>query len=318
MPENKITAGQANITLANLLKGSKDKFFKYGDDIRGYQQRQSSRSGWGRGIGGLLGGLAISALTGGAATPWMIAAGAGVGSRVGSEIGERSAKGRKKYGTDLLFGRTKAKEANRGLDRYYKDFNTQQNIHALYDAASGYLSAGNINKGVKNWNSAKGMGLGGWEGLFNTEGFQLQKDMASMAPKADDAASLLKADTSSLGTFKGFGLDLDSANVDNSILSRLQSPAPSASTANSAITSINPGLGGTSYPLQSAGADVSATSLYNSAGYNFRDFETTPLGNLLGRQERPSYQPSFDFQTGLQQSSRSNQNLLLDLFGWGG
>jgi hypothetical protein len=288
MPENKITAGQANITLARLLKESKDKFFKYGDDIRGYQQRQSSRSGWGRGIGGLLGGLAISALTGGAATPWMIAAGAGVGSRVGSEIGERTAKGRKKYGTDLLFGRTKAKEANRGLDRYYKDFNTQQNIHALYDAASGYLSAGNINKGVKNWNSAKGMGLGGWEGLFNTEGFQqqLQKDMVSMAPKADDAASLLKADTSSLGTFKGFDLDLGlgSANVDNSILSRLQSPAPLASTANPATASINPGFGGTSYPLQSAGVDVLGTSLYNSAGYNFRDFDTTPLGNLFGRQ----------------------------------
>jgi hypothetical protein len=288
MPENKITAGQANITLAHLLKGSKDKFFGWGSSIRDYQQQQSTRSGWGRTFGGLLGGFAISALTGGAATPWMIAAGVGVGSRVGSEIGERTAKGRKKYGTDLLFGRTKAKEANRGLDRYYKDFNTQQNIHALYDAASGYLSAGNINKGVKNWNSAKGMGLGGWEGLFNTEGFQqqLQKDMVSMAPKADDAASLLKADTSSLGTFKGFDLDLGlgSANVDNSILSRLQSPAPLASTANPATASINPGFGGTSYPLQSAGVDVLGTSLYNSAGYNFRDFDTTPLGNLFGRQ----------------------------------
>ena len=223
MPENKITAGQANITLARLLKESKDKFFKYGDDIRGYQQRQSSRSGWGRTFGGLLGGFAISALTGGAATPWMIAAGAGVGSRVGSEIGERSAKGRKKYGIDLLFGRTKAKEANRELGRYYKDFNTQQNIHALYDAASGYMSAGSINKGVTGWNSAKEMGLGGWEGLFNTEGFQqqLQNNMASMAPKAGDAASLLKTKASSLDTFKRF--DLGSANVDNTILSRLQS-----------------------------------------------------------------------------------------------
>ncbi len=226
MPENKITAGQANITLARLLKGSKDKFFKYGDDIRGYQQRQSSRSGWGRTFGGLLGGFAISALTGGAATPWMIAAGAGVGSRVGSEIGERSAKGRKKYGTDLLFGRTKAKEANRELDRYYKDFNTQQNIHALYDAASGYMSAGSINKGVTGWNSAKEMGLGGWEGLFNTEGFQqqLQNNMASMAPKMGDAASLLKTKASSLDTFKRF--NLGSANVDNSILSPLQSFNP--------------------------------------------------------------------------------------------
>jgi hypothetical protein len=260
MPENKITAGQANITLANLLKGSKDKFFKYGDDIRGYQQRQSSRSGWGRGIGGLLGGLAISALTGGAATPWMIAAGAGVGSRVGSEIGERSAKGRKKYGTDLLFGRTKAKEANRELDRYYKDFNTQQNIHALYDAASGYMSAGSINKGVTGWNSAKEMGLGGWEGLFNTEGFQqqLQNNMASMAPKTGDAASLLKADTSSLGTFKGFdlGLGSGSANVDNSILSRLQS-------------------------------------------FNPQDYANTPLGKLLGRNDFDQGMPSLRRLSGL-------------------
>jgi hypothetical protein len=226
MPENRITAGQANITLARLLKGSKDKFFDWGDDIRDYQQQQSSRSGWGRGIGGLLGGLAVSALTGGAAAPWMIAAGAGVGSRAGSEIGERSAKGRKKYGTDLLFGRTKAKEANRELDRYYKDFNTQQNIHALYDAASGYMSAGSINKGVTGWNSAKEMGLGGWEGLFNTEGFQqqLQNNMASMAPKMGDAASLLKTKASSLDTFKRF--NLGSANVDNSILSPLQSFNP--------------------------------------------------------------------------------------------
>jgi len=260
MPENKITAGQANITLARLLKESKDKFFKYGDDIRGYQQRQSSRSGWGRGIGGLLGGLAISALTGGAAAPWMIAAGAGVGSRLGSEIGERTAKGRKKYGTDLLFGRTKAKEANRELGRYYKDFNTQQNIHALYDAASGYMSAGSINKGVTGWNSAKEMGLGGWEGLFNTEGFQqqLQNNMASMAPKTGDAASLLKADASSLGTFKGFDLDLGlgSANVDNSILSRLQS-------------------------------------------FNPQDYANTPLGKLLGRNDLDQGMPSLRRLSGL-------------------
>ncbi len=77
---------------------------------------------------------------------------------------------------------------------------------------------------------------------------------------------------------------MGSANVDNSILSRLQSPAPLASTANPATASINPGFGGTSYPLQSAGVDVLGTSLYNSAGYNFRDFDTTPLGNLFGRQ----------------------------------
>jgi len=311
MPENKITAGQANISLARLKKGSRDLLSGYGNDISDYWQALNTRSGYGRTAGGFIG-----AIIGSAFGPVGTAVGAAAGSRLGSEIGERSAKGRKKYGTNLLFGKTQAQSANRKLDRYYKDFNTQQNINMLYDAASGYMMHGKINKGVTSWKSAKGMGLSGWEGLFNTEGFQLQKDMASMAPKMDDAASLLKADTSSLDTFKRF--DLDSANVDNSILSRLQSPAPSASTANSAITSINPGFGGTSYPLQSAGADVSATSLYNSAGYNFRDFETTPLGNLLGRQERPSYQPSFDFQTGLQQSSRSNQNLLLDLFGWGG
>ena len=311
MPENRITAGQANITLARLKKGSRDLLSDWGGDISDYMQALNTRSGYGRAGGGFIG-----AIIGSAFGPVGTAVGAAAGSRLGSEIGERSVKGRKKYGTNLLFGKTQAQSANRKLDRYYKDFNTQQNINMLYDAASAYMMHGKIDKGVTSWKSAEGMGLSGWEGLFNTEGFQLQKDMVSMAPKADDAASLLKADTSSLDTFKRF--DLGSANVDNSILSRLQSPAPSASTANSAITSINPGFGGTSYPLQSAGADVSATSLYNSAGYNFRDFDTTPLGNLLGRQERPSYQPSFDFKTGLQQSSRSNQNLLLDLFGWGG
>ena len=265
MPENRITAGQANITLARLKKGSRDLYSGWGDDISDYWQALNTRSGYGRAGGGFIG-----AIIGSAFGPVGTAVGAAAGSRLGSEIGERSAKGRKKYGTNLLFGKTQAQSANRKLDRYYKDFNTQQNINMLYDAASGYMMHGKINKGVTSWKSAKGMGLGGWEGLFNTEGFQqqLQNNMASMAPKMDDAASLLKANTSSLGTFKGF--DLDSANVDNSILSRLQSPAPSASTANSAITSINPGFGGTSYPLQSAGTDVSATSLYNSAGYNFR------------------------------------------------
>jgi len=223
MPENRITAGQANISEARLKKGSRDLLSGWGDDISDYWQALNTRSGYGRTAGGFIG-----AIVGSPFGPVGTAIGAAAGSRLGSEIGERSVKGRKKYGTNLLFGKTQAQSANRKLDRYYKDFNTQQNINMLYDAASGYMMHGKINKGVTSWKSAKGMGLGGWKGLFNTEGFQqqLQNNMASMAPKMDDAASLLKANTSSLGTFKGFDLDLDSANVNNSILSRLQSFNP--------------------------------------------------------------------------------------------
>jgi len=50
-------------------------------------EKKKKKMGFGSSLGGLLGGIALSVITGGAATPWMLAAASGLGSKVGGDIG---------------------------------------------------------------------------------------------------------------------------------------------------------------------------------------------------------------------------------------
>lgn len=185
---------KANLAYASALRDSRNSLFNQGQDIDDYQSKQRSRSGWGRLAGGLLGTVAALA-TGGAAIPaWQLAVAAGLGSRVGNEVGERSVKGRKKFSSDnLLFGGEKVKRQNRDLDNYYRDFNTNQWMQAGSDAVAAYMGADTAKDIWARGGAAKDMGMNPLQGAFNTKTFNTKLTEATL-PKAK-IPELVQADT---------------------------------------------------------------------------------------------------------------------------
>ena len=129
-------------------------------DISRKRRRSKGRLG-----GSLMGGLLATALTGGAAAPWVIAASAGGGSLLGSKYAQSTQPGGWRLKgvaglapTGMFFGagREKAGGEARDLQRYLteanKSFDEAQYANALTDAMSAYKLAtlpkfGNLFKG---------------------------------------------------------------------------------------------------------------------------------------------------------------------------
>jgi len=148
MPQG-MTAGQAMINRAVIDRGSQDKLTAYQDKQQTWLGKKSKYSGWGRFFGAAaLGGLALA--TGGGSL--LIAAAAGLGSRLGSEGGENLAdrgdifarKGKGGYKPkkldkdDITFYKEEAGQINRDTQRFEQEFDMKQNVDAAKDAYTAF------------------------------------------------------------------------------------------------------------------------------------------------------------------------------------
>lgn len=297
------TKGLANIAYALGMRDSKKNLFNQGADIGDYQAKQSSRSGWGRLFGGAAASGLLTLLTGGASAPWQLALAAGAGSRLGSEVGERSVKGRKKYNTaGLLFGADSAKSENRNLSKYYDRFNENQWMQAGTDALSTFLMADKINKfGERTGDfidAGKEMGVSGvgdWmnfakENVFTNLGKNATSVGASSLPSygniTNQSTANKQMETDVLENYFGGGSGrIDSSfTEDNSALERLfNSPV---NTSNPGITNIHEGLGNSTFPLTTS--PIANTGVELSPMLNMFDPNDNPLIESMNRQNDQS------------------------------
>jgi len=132
-----ISRGEALVNFAQALRDSQDDINNQLFKAKRTQRRIQNKSGLWR---ALLGGGAFLGATALGLAPLGVAALTGLFSRVGNEVGERSARGPRKIKADVLFGKTKIRDINRGLSQFYNDFNAMQNINMLTDALSAYTA----------------------------------------------------------------------------------------------------------------------------------------------------------------------------------
>ena len=139
--------GQARLNFIKALSdadsGMEDDMFSIGQT----HKKMNKASGTGRFFGGVGGGLFASVLldaimpgAGQALRTAAFAGGTGIGSRVGSEIGERSVDGRKEM-RDQMFRKDVIDRQNKEYSDYYKDFDSNQNTAALSDTFTAALGA---------------------------------------------------------------------------------------------------------------------------------------------------------------------------------
>jgi len=136
--------GQASVNLALALREAEQNIQNQLFKSQQASKKKQSRSGLGRLLGGLVGGLLLNAIVPGAGflLTGLVSAGAG---RLGSEVGERTVEG-KKIGKQK-FHRDRVKALNRQLREQQREFNKSQNLSMLSDFLSAGLQAGTFAKG---------------------------------------------------------------------------------------------------------------------------------------------------------------------------
>jgi len=133
--------GAASLALASALGDERSEINTQLRAVQDQQRKRLNRSGFGRGLGGLLGALAINIALPGAGAIITGLAG-GLGSRLGSEIGSKSAGKRKTVSMKGDFFQETRKDWRGVISDANRQFTQGQNIGALSDALSAGLSAG--------------------------------------------------------------------------------------------------------------------------------------------------------------------------------
>lgn len=137
--------GEALVNYAQALQDSQNQFSNQLFRAQETYKKKQNKGGLWRTLLGL-GAFAAGTMMG---MPQLgIAALSGLGSFAGSKLGENLVHGRTKVGTNLMFGKQKAVEANRGLSQMLRDYHNAQAIGALTDAFSAY-TAGKTFPGLK-------------------------------------------------------------------------------------------------------------------------------------------------------------------------
>ena len=135
------------------------------DALMKQKNEQARRAGWGSMIGqwGLTAlGVGAAALSGGALTPLAAAALGGIGTRVGSEIGEHmGGKGSIEDNLSLKkrsFGRDMRRKADKNLKDTWEGHDDAQWTKSIVDAGTTYMAAGGEITGTKEFDAAGGFG----------------------------------------------------------------------------------------------------------------------------------------------------------------
>lgn len=151
---------QARFKTYSAILEDEEKRRKEQERIYTRETKKVKRAGFGQFLGALVGAM-LAPATGGASLALTTGLMAGAGSRLGSEIGERSVGGTSQIGeSDYLFGITGEggiRQANFEMQEREKAFNQQQNVSALTDALSGMMFAGlgGGGKGVSDMGTQK-------------------------------------------------------------------------------------------------------------------------------------------------------------------
>lgn len=130
---------QAKVNQAVAMRSNADKIENFQDADQTYKNKLASKSGWGRFFGAVaLGGTAL--LTGGSSL--VIAAAAGIGSRLGNEAGEWHADKHDRPDElkeeNVNYFKDDVKQINRDIEQFDADFDKNQWIDAGRDAWTAY------------------------------------------------------------------------------------------------------------------------------------------------------------------------------------
>jgi len=183
------TRAQAKLNQAVAMRSNADKVEDFQDADQNYKNKLSKKSGWGRFFGAVaLGGAAL--LTGGSAL--VIAGAAGIGSRVGNELGERSADKHDRPDElkeeDINYFKDDVKQINRDIEQFDADFDKNQWIDAGKDAWTAY----NLANTASAYGAEAGAKVGSQkpiEGVKKMWGDSAEWGSNLMGKKAGDVAS---------------------------------------------------------------------------------------------------------------------------------
>lgn len=130
-------ASRADVIFAQLQQDEANKFQEEQRRQQASLQNRSNKMGIGRFFGGVGAGLLALATGGGSL---LVGAAAGLGSRLGSEIGQQSTK-IDEVEKGKLYRRRAQMARDEGIQAQ-RDLNRRANVNALSDAFSGYTLAG--------------------------------------------------------------------------------------------------------------------------------------------------------------------------------
>ena len=154
------TSAEADFALFRTIFDEEEKLRKEQNRIEERERKKRGRSG----LGSILGSIIAALVTGGSSLA-VTGLAAGLGSRFGSEVGERSVRGSSQVGGDFLFNQPQIRQANfeqRQLDR---DFNQGQNIDAIYKGISGAAFKGLLGGDAEFSQAGSTIGTGGGVGV---------------------------------------------------------------------------------------------------------------------------------------------------------